>query len=975
MKWSNALAGSTMVLALALSASPASAFRGGEAARKGEVRRPEVAAVQGISREPAGWRRFQSLHGDWRATWRGEGTSPHLATGPGIPLAGFAPSAAAVDLAVRAFLRSHPSVFRGDLELDLVSARLVGSLWHVRYQPELGGIPVRFRDWEFEVSTTGRLFAFGADAVEPIATPRRAALVVAPVARQAARAGLDFDPATDKVDESTALSYVPVAVAGGTEYRLAHEVRFTTATPRGSWLALVDAGDGTLLWRENKVREVISGNVTGLVHPVLPTDPLTSQPFRNLTVSVGPNNDVTDAAGNYSAPATGTVTVSALLAGPFCNTLRYDAPRASISTSATNPSTVDLAWTTMNSHDAERDAFTSVNVAHDYIKTIDPAFDGLDYPMDCEVNITVDACNAFWDGAGVHFFAAGGGCPNMATMTDVVYHEYGHGVNDFAYREGGSPTGMGNGALHEGLADVNAAFILDHPDIGRGFTGPGTILRSIENTMRWPESGSSDVHITGLIIGGAYWDLRQSIGLATAAHLVHFTKYLTPDAGNDGEAMNEFFLKTLVVDDDDANLTNGTPHIAAIADAFNAHGIGTAYSIHIAHTPVADPPAHGDVQIDATITHDGPIGALDAAGGQVHYSINNGPWHSRPLIATGTPNLFRGTIAAPTGSVVRYYLTALDTYGGIQTEPAGAPARDSYLFITGPVIAHLTRNMETDPGWTIGAPGDNATTGIWLLANPVGTGASTPVQPEEDHTPGSASQCFVTGNGMISGPPGEQDVDGGRTTLTTSVFDATGGGTLYSPIIEYYKWYTNDQGSAPATDLWRVDLSNDGGANWVPVENTLFGRLNWMRVAFRIEDYLPPTANMKMRFIAADEGEGSIVEALIDDFRLLGFTSPVAVDGAPLAAGLDLAPPAPNPFAGRTRFAFSLGVSSNVSLRIHDLAGREVRTLASGRLESGRHSVEWDGRDDSGRATAAGLYFARLTGVDGVRVQRVMRLR
>jgi hypothetical protein len=108
------------------------------------------------------------------------------------------------------------------------------------------------------------------------------------------------------------------------------------------------------------------------------------------------------------------VTVSANILGDFCNVNRNDGPAdASFSTPATDPATVNVTWTPANSHDAERDAYWNVNIAHDYAKTIDPSFTGNDYSMPCAVNIA-DVCNAFWDGNGVNFFAAGGGCRTPA---------------------------------------------------------------------------------------------------------------------------------------------------------------------------------------------------------------------------------------------------------------------------------------------------------------------------------------------------------------------------------------------------------------------------------------------------------------------------------------------------------------------------------------------------------------------------------
>src|SRR5206468_11944837 len=124
--------------------------------------------------------------------------------------------------------------------------------------------------------------------------------------------------------------------------------------------------------------------------------------------------------------------------------------------------------------------------------------------------------------------------------------------------------------------------------MGKGFFGPGTSLRTLANTLRWPADASPDPHQTGLIIAGAFWDLRQAIGLPTAAHLVHFAKYGVPVDFDDGVAMGLYFIESLVADDNDGNLVNGTPHDAAIVAAFNAHGIGTGFLLEITHTPPGD---------------------------------------------------------------------------------------------------------------------------------------------------------------------------------------------------------------------------------------------------------------------------------------------------------------------------------------------------------------------------------------------------
>jgi hypothetical protein len=68
----------------------------------------------------------------------------------------------------------------------------------------------------------------------------------------------------------------------------------------------------------------------------------------------------------------------------------------------------------------------------------------------------------------------------------------------------------------------------------------------------------------------------------------------------------------------------------------------------------------------------------------------------------------------------------------------------------------------------------------------------------------------------------------------------------------------------------------------------------------------------------------------------------------------------PNPFAVNTTLVFSLPRRAPVTLRIFDLRGRLVKTLASGQMEAGSHTVHWNGTDQSGHPTGDGIYMALL---------------
>lgn len=68
-----------------------------------------------------------------------------------------------------------------------------------------------------------------------------------------------------------------------------------------------------------------------------------------------------------------------------------------------------------------------------------------------------------------------------------------------------------------------------------------------------------------------------------------------------------------------------------------------------------------------------------------------------------------------------------------------------------------------------------------------------------------------------------------------------------------------------------------------------------------------------------------------------------------------------NPFRDQTELRFGLPEACDVSLRIYDVAGRQVRALLSSEpLSAGVHGYAWHGRDDVGRALASGVYLYRL---------------
>jgi choice-of-anchor B domain-containing protein len=224
--------------------------------------------------------------------------------------------------------------------------------------------------------------------------------------------------------------------------------------------------------------------------------------------------------------------------------------------------------------------------------------------------------------------------------------------------------------------------------------------------------------------------------------------------------------------------------------------------------------------------------------------------------------------ALPCGTPVAYFVSAESSNGTTWSWPEkGSDAPQQAVVATGSLVA-LDDTLETDSGWTVGTPGDNATGGIWTRVDPVGTDA----QPEDDHTPAPGTLCYVTGQGVAGGAVADNDVDNGTTTLITPAYDLA---SMSEPYISYWRWYSNNEFGTP-NDTFVVQVSN--GGTWVTVETVgptgAESSGGWYFHQFRVSDFVVPTAAVRVRFRASDLGSGSIVEAAVDDLRVESFLCP-----------------------------------------------------------------------------------------------------
>src|SRR5439155_24466796 len=99
----------------------------------------------------------------------------------------------------------------------------------------------------------------------------------------------------------------------------------------------------------------------------------------------------------------------------------------------------------------------------------------------------------------------------------------------------------------------------------------------------------------------------------------------------------------------------------------------------------------------------------------------------------------------------------------------------------------------------------------------------------------------------------------------------------------------------------------------------------------------------------------------------------VAASGGAKAPELSLKVTGPNPFRAAVALEYVLPRSTRADLEIYDLQGRRWASIARGVQAAGAHPVAWSGRSDRGALAPAGVYLARLSTGDGVRVARIVR--
>ena len=279
---------------------------------------------------------------------------------------------------------------------------------------------------------------------------------------------------------------------------------------------------------------------------------------------------------------------------------------------------------------ASRTAFYEVNKLSEQARGWLPGNSWLQNRLTANVNLN-NTCNAFWNGSTINFYRSGGGCRNTGELAGVFDHEWGHGLdhNDTngtlsssseAYADiaaiyrlqdscvghgffwtsdrgcGQTADGTGFNANEANVGShcaTNCSGVRDADWARHADNTPDTALGFVCNSC---SSGTGpcgrQVHCSAAPTRQAAWDLvaRDLVGspfnLDSQTAFLIGNKLFYQGSGNVGSwhactcgssssgcGSTNGYMQWLAVDDDNGNLSDGTPHMTAIFNAFNRHGI------------------------------------------------------------------------------------------------------------------------------------------------------------------------------------------------------------------------------------------------------------------------------------------------------------------------------------------------------------------------------------------------------------------
>lgn len=304
-------------------------------------------------------------------------------------------------------------------------------------------------------------------------------------------------------------------------------------------------------------------------------DPLVTDPAYGVTAETSDGAiDVTDAAGDHGLSGT----LSLRLDGPDL-TLRRDGGDVMVG------GTGDVTLRPSSIGASPATAWHHFFVVWGWLAERWPSHGWLGSNVPANVDISASTCNAYYTSGTINFFEGRDGqCNNFGQVADVLYHEVGHGIHHYVLAGGTFA-----GDVSEGSADYVSATITGDPEVGPGARWNGGYVREIESDRVYPDDVRGEVHADGLIWASFLWNLRTqwAMDMGEAAG-TEAADQLMLGALEQGPTLTDLYEAVIVADDDDGDLSNGTPHACELVTLLNQHGLGPGPIgvVDFAHEPL-----------------------------------------------------------------------------------------------------------------------------------------------------------------------------------------------------------------------------------------------------------------------------------------------------------------------------------------------------------------------------------------------------
>lgn len=600
-----------------------------------------------------------------------------------------------------------------------------GQIYQFTWTQRHEGLEVLGARVEIQIHKSGRVCLLGGTALEITKDLRSIVKITADNAAAVVKKGkININEVSANV---TDLAIFVRRGGGAAEPRPAFVVMHSQPARRILERVLVDAETGAILEVRSLVHDAndVHGNATGAAWTGLSiSSGTTVAAIPNATISVLSNSGATasgttGATGNFniSMPDAGPHTATLTLNGPYYNIINSAGGSVSVSGAATPDGSGGFV-VNLDANPApteETTAQVSAAVLHHFIReyvisklpTYAPAF-----PQQKVYVNENSTCNAYFDTSddSIHFFHSGGSCVNTCYST-VMYHEFGHGVDEYYGH-------ILSSGLSEGVADVVAMYATNQSLVGQDFFGPGTAIRNGENGVSWPATGCNfEPHCMGESYMGFAWLARKNLILSlgqTAGAAVAEADMLgsiPPNPVSIPLAVQQAFL----MDDNDGDLTNGTPHFNELSAAALAKGFAPPVAVGLNITHIPHPDTAGQTRDYPVYLDISALPGITFGSAHVEYSDNDGAsWNSINATLTATPGRYRAAIPAHTApAVIHYRIVVSNSTGATVILPEGDNA---HRFAVGAKTTVLFDNFETGgAAWTHGA---NLGNDDWIISNP-----------------------------------------------------------------------------------------------------------------------------------------------------------------------------------------------------------------------------------------------------------------